>query len=290
MRIRLRSASLWAALLAAAAIGASAWLAMRTLAPDAHRGDPDPAQSALARDPPSPATAPPPSANDLIAQLRPDAGTRGIRASPDAVPETVDSVLKSLLAGNVAFNVPSNMRLARTQTLEARLGVDVPLAQLTQEVAAEGEVRSAQLRVSPRMQATLSGGAAFDVSPSGPQVQFVSNEESNIWQWEVTPKLEGQQVLVLTFGVFIEVGGKEGVRTVNTLRQLVTVEVGWPQTARGWAEWLKRWVEYGGWLWTAVLLPVGVLILREWRKHRAKPALNMVRVDDPDGGARLGDH
>jgi hypothetical protein len=66
--------------------------------------------------------------------------------SPSLLPgETVDSVLKRLVAGAVAFNVPNHMRLARCQTLEARLGVNVPREQLMGEVASEGEVKAAQL-------------------------------------------------------------------------------------------------------------------------------------------------
>lgn len=99
----------------------------------------------------------------------------------------------------------------------------------------------------------------------------MSAEETNTWHWQVTPKLEGQQVLVLAFDAFIEVNGKEGTHTVNTLRQTIVVEVGWPETPREWAEWLKKWIEYGGWLWTALLLPISLFVLRAWSKFRAKP-------------------
>lgn len=71
-------------------------------------------------------------------------------ASPLPI-ETVDVVLKRLSTGFVVFNVPSHMRLARSQFLEARLGVNMPREQLVREITAEGEVKIVQLRVSPRM-------------------------------------------------------------------------------------------------------------------------------------------
>lgn len=114
-------------------------------------------------------------------------------------------------------------------------------------------------------------------------MQFVSSEEPNIWQWEVTPKLAGQQALLLTFDVLIEVDKKEGFHNVNTLRQLITIEVGWPETPQEWADWFKKWVEYGGWLWTALLVPVGLLALRNWRKFHKYAQAASTTVDDPNG-------
>jgi len=131
------------------------------------------------------------------------------------------------------------------------------------------------------MQATLTGGSAFDVSPSGPQIQFVSTSQSNSWQWQVTPKLEGKQVLILTFDVLITVAGKEGLHTVNSRRQEIEVDIGWPETPKEWAEWLKKWVEYGGWLWTALFVPVSVFALAKWRKFRASVAARRRENDPP---------
>lgn len=304
MHVRLKAVLMAAALLGSFGLFTWLWMpairltqppAALTPAPDAPEpfARPRPAPRAIQR--PPTALTPAPTAPDALAPAPAEPFTRA-RPTPwpiqpptaltpvPAVPtETVDAVLKRLAAGVVAFNIPARMRLARTQTVEARLGVNMPREQLVREITAEGEVKTVSLRVSPRMQATLLGGSAFDISPSGPQIQFVSNEESNTWQWDVTPKLEGQQVLVLTFDAFIEVGGQEGLHTVNTLRQPIVVEVGWPETPQEWAEWLRKWVEYGGWLWTTLLVPAGLFVLHGWRKFRAKSAATTTPVNDPHG-------
>ncbi|MDB5404392.1 MAG: hypothetical protein JWQ55_6410 [Rhodopila sp.] len=263
MRVRSKVAWVAAALLGVLGLSSAVLLLEEGAPPQyapPHYAAPAPAEGIPT--PASPSPTPPPT---IVSPL-----PAPVPAAP-APAETVDSVLKKLPAGAVAFNAPDHMRLAHTQTIEARLGVNVPSEQLVRDVTAEGKVRVVPLRVSPRMQATLVGGSAFEISPSGPQIQFISNEEANTWQWQITPKLEGQQNLALTFDVFIDVGGKEGLHTVNTLRQPITVDVGWPETPREWADWFKSWVDYGGWLWTALLLPVSLFLRREWRKFRPKP-------------------
>src|SRR3954454_18490221 len=101
----------------------------------------------------------------------------GFSSFPSAPTETVDDVIKNLPTGAVAFNTPGHMRLGHSETLEAKLGVRLPREQLVKEVTAQGEVKVVELQVSDRMQATLIGGSAFDVSPSGPQIQFVSTSQ-----------------------------------------------------------------------------------------------------------------
>jgi len=97
----------------------------------------------------------------------------------------------------------------------------------------------------------------------------VSKDEPNTWEWQITPKIQGQQTLLLTFDAFIEVNRKESTHNVNTLHKQIDVYVGWPETPQEWAEWFKKWFEYVGWLWTPLLVPIGIFILREWRNTKS---------------------
>jgi hypothetical protein len=75
------------------------------------------------------------------------------------------------------------------------------------------------------MSATLSGGGAFDISPSGPQTQWIDREEVTTWVWSLAPKTAGTQYLILSFDALITENGKDGTRNVNILRRKIEVEV-----------------------------------------------------------------
>ena len=120
------------------------------------------------------------------------------------------------------------------------------------------------------MAATLTGGAAFDISPSGPQIQWISQKEVTTWTWDVTPKTSGTQYLILSFDALITVNGKDGTRNVNTLKRKIEVEVGWPQTAGEWFELAKKWLANLTWVWASILVPAAVFAVGWWRK-RSRP-------------------
>jgi tetratricopeptide (TPR) repeat protein len=129
-----------------------------------------------------------------------------------------------------------------------------------------GKKETATLRVNDKMSATLIGGGAFDVSPSGPQMQLIDMKDITTWTWEVTPKLSGAHYLILSFDAILTVDGKEGTRNVTTLKRKIDVEVTWPETASEWVEFLRKWFENIGWFWTAVLVPFGLYFVARWRK------------------------
>jgi hypothetical protein len=106
-----------------------------------------------------------------------------------AAPSPLDQALQKLIAGNVAFNTPENMSVGRSRIIEAKLSVNLPPDILVAQLSEAGKRESASLSVADRMNATLSGGGAFDVSPSGPQQQLISRQKVTTWTWEVS-KLE----------------------------------------------------------------------------------------------------
>jgi hypothetical protein len=186
--------------------------------------------------------------------------------------KSVDEALAQLIKANVAFNVPEHMRVAQTRILQAKLGVNMTPDELIATLTEPGKRESQPLRVSNQMSATLSGGGAFDISPSGPQTQWISGTQETSWSWEVTPKQHGTQGLTLAFDAHIKVDGKEGTRTVNTLTRKIEVEVAWPETASEWLKFVKETGENLGWLWATILVPVGLFVANKVRKLRSNHA------------------
>jgi hypothetical protein len=265
-------------------------LAGAVLPPDASApapAAPVPLKSAPAPSAPTPA-ARAPTASEIIDALTPGPGQhlpfRGIRplALPEAatasVPPTppaaapalsaVDQALGKLVEGNVAFATPDHVKIGKSQIIEAMLSVSETPSALMAELAGSGARQSAALRVSDKMAATLNGGDAFDVSPTGPQTQLVSHVETTTWTWTITPKLAGAQFLILTFDALISVDDKEGSRTVNTLRKEIDVEVGWPQTAGEWFDYGKSLFEDLSWLWGTILVPIAAFTIHWWRRRQ----------------------
>lgn len=120
------------------------------------------------------------------------------------------------------------------------------------------------------MIATLSGGEAFDISPSGPQQQFVSRQRVTAWTWEVTPKTPGTQILMLTFDVALTVDGREGIRKIRTLTQEIQIQVAWADRLKDGFERLKATVDGLAWLWITILVPAGLWVWRQIRRRRRR--------------------
>jgi hypothetical protein len=180
----------------------------------------------------------------------------------------LDEALQKLIAGYVAFNTPDHMLVRKSQIVEAKLSVKLPPNALITQLSEAGKQEAASVLVADRMSATLYGGSAFDVSPSGPQQQLVSHQQVTSWTWDVTAKQVGTQYLILSFDAVLSIDGKDGTRNINTFKRTIKVEVGWPETPTEWLEWLKKLFENISWLWATILVPVGLWI---WSRFRKKP-------------------
>lgn len=198
-----------------------------------------------------------------------------LRPRPTALPEpapserlsafaAIDEILASLPAANVAFNTPERMNLYETATIHLALGLAVPVDTLKRRIKAEGEKSGAQIRVSNRMQARLTG-ANFSITAITPETQAVSQREVTDWKWEVVPTSTGRHYLHLTLSVILDVEGEPTARTIDTFDELIDVDVTLGQRVTVFVS--NHWE----WLWAAVLIPLAGWI---WTrvKRRSKPA------------------
>jgi hypothetical protein len=197
---------------------------------------------------------------------------RDARNAWDVLLKPVEDALAKLIKANVAFNVPEHMQVSKTRTIQAKLAVNITPDEHIAKLTESGTRESQPLLVSNQMSATLSGGGAFDISPSGPQTQWISSTQETSWSWEVTPKQQGTQKLTLAFDAHISVGGKEGTRTVNSLTRKIEVEVAWPDTPSERLKFVKGTGENLGWLWATILVPVVLFVANKVRKLRSNPA------------------
>ena len=173
--------------------------------------------------------------------------------------------------------------------MEAKISTYLSKQEIKTTIKEPGSVKVAELQVSDRVVATLHGGSSFDISPAGPREQWVSNADPTVWTWDVTPKIAGDnQVLILSFDAIINVNNKDGKRTVNTFTRRINVDVGWPTTVCEWLDLIKKTGENSSWIWASILIPV-VGGAWAWIKRRRKPSEVLGSGAAPRSGAFSAD-
>ncbi|MFA7348852.1 MAG: hypothetical protein WCZ86_13935 [Desulfurivibrionaceae bacterium] len=187
------------------------------------------------------APAPPP------AEETPKPKGRGPASIPDPF-STVDRVLERLEIGNIAFNTPNSLNLHDTATIQLMLGF-TEIDKLKQMIEAEGEKEGANIRVSERMEARLSG-QNFAITAITPEIQAVSRNETTEWKWEVVPNSEGRHYLHLTLSALLSVDGTPTPKALRTFDKVIEVEVTWSQ------RFIIFFKDNWQWLWATFLLPV----------------------------------
>ena len=129
------------------------------------------------------------------------------------------------------------------------LDLKTPVDQLKQMIEAAGEKQGAQIRVSDRMEARLSG-ANFAITAITPEIQAISQSNITEWKWEVKPTSDGRHYLHLTLSALLSINGTSTPRAVRTFDQMIEVEVVWYQRIESFFD--KNWQ----WLWAAILVPI----------------------------------
>lgn len=177
---------------------------------------------------------------------------------------TLDSVVSNLRLANVAFNSPKTMRLEEPMVIQLLLSGRQPIRELKEKLTALGEREGEQIRASDSMEAHLTG-AGFAIEAVTPEIRLVDRDEITEWKWEVEPTKTGQRRLHLTLSALIDVHGNEKPYTVRTFERTLVVEVTLQQRLETFAE--ENWQ----WLWTALLVPAGALLLQRRRRSRTPP-------------------
>jgi hypothetical protein len=194
-------------------------------------------------------------------------------SNPSPTPRTIDEVLDALNRGNIAFNTPELARLGKQINVEAKISANLTPQELKALINEAGKVEVATLKISGHMYAALDGGTAFDVSPTGRQEQWVSSKEPTSWIWQVTPKTQGNQSVVLEVGVLISINGVPGSRSLQTYKRTINVDVAWPQTISEWLKFAKETLENISSIWAviaAVAAAGGGLFVKYLKRRSAK--------------------
>jgi hypothetical protein len=177
----------------------------------------------------------------------------------DPADEVAEAVAK-LPVATVAFNTPNELSRGETATIKLLLSpATISITDLEDRVDKAGEKSGAHVKYSRVMEATLAS-EDFDVTPLSPQQQFVAAGQETEWLWQIKPKQTGKLHLFLTLNAIIEVGDQTNAYKVKTFSRTLTINVSLGTHVRDFVK--GNWQ----WLWTAVLVPVGLWFYRQKTK------------------------
>ena len=206
------------------------------------------------------------------ASARPAPAEASRPAAPSALPptqiSTVDRILDSFAQANIAFNAPPSMNLRESAQIQLLLSLERSIEDLRKTLTQAGDKEGAQIRVSDRMEARLTG-QNFQITAVTPEEQAISSKDVTEWKWEVKPTTPGRHSLHLTLTALFAVDGNSTRRAIRTFDKTIEVDVTWSQQISGFV--LNNWQ----WLWAAILVP---LIGWLWKRRMSRGA----RTGDTD--------
>ena len=175
----------------------------------------------------------------------------------------VDELLKKMEFGAVTFNSPKDMNINDSHQIQLLLSVAETTEKLKKAITEEGERIGANIRVSNRMEARLSG-YSFNITATTPEIQAVSKDSRTEWRWEIHPKKQGDHRLHLTLTALLEIDGKSTPRAIRTFSKTIEVNVTATQKIEIFVK--NNWQ----WLWAVILVPfVGWL----WKRKKKKTTI-----------------
>ena len=180
-------------------------------------------------------------------------------SAPDPL-RNVDHILENLEFGSIAFNAPTTINIEDSRQIQLILSLTEAAEDLKKAITEEGEKIGANIKVSDRMGARLSG-YMFQIVAITPEVQAVSKTQKTEWKWEINPKEEGRHRLHLTLTALLEVDGYNTPRAIRTFSKVIEVNVTASQRVGLFVK--NNWQ----WLWAAILVPVAGWL---WKRRKTQ--------------------
>jgi hypothetical protein len=186
-------------------------------------------------------------------------------------PQFVDWARQSLEEAHIAFNAPRSMRLGETiqiaLLLSLRESIDQLIENLKNRPTTVGEKQGADIRVSNRMAARLTG-EGFTITAIMPELQVVGSSGTTEWKWEIKAITPGRHTLHMTLTVIVYVEAAQTPLAIHAFDRQIEVVVSWYYPVGTFVG--NNWQ----WLWTALLVPIGGWL---WARYfRRKNSDNLI--------------
>jgi hypothetical protein len=178
-----------------------------------------------------------------------------------------DAIQKSVAAqlhiGSVAFNTPTALDRGETAEIEFLLSPKQSIKRLKERISQAGDREGARVQISDYMEADLSG-LNFSITRIGSERQLVLPDSTTRWAWEITPTRSGVLHLHLTLTAILTTHGEERELEIRTFEKTLSIRVAWPVKVKDFVH--ENWQ----WLWTTILVPLGVWAGQRRRQSKRK--------------------
>jgi hypothetical protein len=192
----------------------------------------------------------------------PVGGSSSIRESTVDSGKIANDIVSQLEPANMVFSVdPKRSNITNHISVSVIIDLSQSLGNLKLLTRDAEIISAAQIRVSKVVIARVIA-PNFTVISITPEEQPISQFESTRWDWKLIPTKTGQQEIHITINAEVDVGGVTKVRSIQTFRQTVEVEITFWQVIKGWI--LKYWQ----WAVSTLLLPLGLWL---WKRKVSKP-------------------
>lgn len=166
--------------------------------------------------------------------------------------------IKNLKSGQIAFNVPQEMRVDEAKLVVVRISDDL---QRDLKTGLGERPETSKIKVSPFMKARLEG-ADFTIKLLSEEKQVLVAGRVTEWRWSVTPIEPGEQQLFLTIYARVKIPNEpEEVLDLITFQRTIKVTV----NAESWLKQNWKWIVENWAAITAFFAALSVFIVAKWQ-------------------------
>lgn len=153
------------------------------------------------------------------------------------------------------------MVVGQTEPIELRIGFDpARFKDIEARIEASGQTTSQEVELTRDLTAKLTSSPAFHIDRPEPRPEIARDGRDAVWVWLITPKTKGKEKLLLT----ITSNYGDGPTSEQLVRSIDVIARDNEITDQILDFVLKNWEK----LLTIVVIPIGVLGWKSWRKGR----------------------
>ena len=171
-----------------------------------------------------------------------------------------DKITSQLYAASMAFSAPETANVREHITIQLLLDPSKDLKELESKLSEPGKKTSTKVSISQIVIASLSA-PDFIIEQVTPEEQAVAQSVPTEWLWTLIPKSTGKNEIKLSITAIVKIDNKEYKYHIKTYETTIVIEVKPQQVI---LDWLAK---YWQWLFSTLLLPLGLYLYKRYKKE-----------------------
>lgn len=168
-----------------------------------------------------------------------------------------------LTTASMAFNVKDKANIDDIIKVQLLINPYKSVENLKRELTVAGSTTTATVKVSKIIIASLAA-PHFKITKITSEEQALKENETTEWVWKLEPTEVGNHEIEVTITAVIKIDGESTPYHIRTYDQTIKVEITPKQLVDNWFK------EHWEWLFSTLLIPVGVWIYTRRKKKKLK--------------------